>query len=64
MIHGFSILQIISIYLFVGLVFTAAVDFLISKTGDEEIQFKNIERLLSIVLWPVYLFIFILNFKR
>ena len=64
MIHGFSIFQLISFYIIFGLVFTAAVDFLLSKTQDEEIQFKNIERLLSIVLWPIYLFIFILNFKR
>jgi len=64
MIHGFTILQLTSFYIITGLVFTAAVDFLLTKTQDEENQFKNIERLLSIVFWPVYLFIFILNFKR
>ena len=64
MIPEFTLFQIISFYIIFGLVFTAAVDFLISKTQDEEIQFTNIERFLSITLWPIYLFIFIINFKR
>ena len=52
-----------SIYALIGGVFTASLDHILARSNDEEIEFTNIERILCIVLWPIYLLIFIFNYK-
>ena len=53
----------VSIYALIGVVFTASLDHILTRANDEEIEFTNIERILCIVLWPIYLLIFIFNYK-
>ena len=52
----------VSLYIFIGGVFTASLDHILARSQDE-IEFTNTERILCIVLWPIYLLIFIFNYK-
>ena len=53
----------VSFYILIGTAFTASIDHILNRNGDEEIKFTNVERLLCIALWPLYLIIFIANYK-
>ena len=55
------ILQNLTVYFIIGLVFTMFYDWILSKVDDEEVQFNNFERVLMTIVWPVFFTITIIN---
>jgi hypothetical protein len=51
----------ILLYLIFGLVFTMFYDWVLSRVDDTELHFNNFERVLMILLWPVFFTITIIN---
>ena len=48
-------------YFIIGFVFTIIYDWLLSKLEDTELHFTNIERILMVIIWPIFLTITIIN---
>lgn len=53
--------QEILIYLVFGFGFTMFYDWLLSRGGDDELQFNNFERILMVIMWPIFFTITIIN---
>jgi hypothetical protein len=53
--------ELILSYLIFGLVFTMFYDWVLSRVDDTELHFNNFERVLMILLWPVFFTITIIN---
>ena len=53
--------EVILSYLIFGLVFTMFYDWILSKVDDTELHFNNFERVLMILLWPIFFTITIIN---
>jgi hypothetical protein len=55
------ILQDFTIYFIFGLAFTMFYDWILSKVDDEEVQFNNFERVLMVIVWPIFFTITVIN---
>jgi hypothetical protein len=53
--------QEILVYLVLGFGFTMFYDWLLSRGGDDELQFNNFERVLMVIMWPIFFTITIIN---
>lgn len=51
-------------YLIFGLGFTMFYDWILSRVDDDEVQFTNFERVLMVLLWPIFATITIINVIR
>jgi len=51
-------------YIFVGVVFNFLFDLLINWLGAEEQRFTTGERISTVLLWPIALIVFIVNFFK
>lgn len=51
-------------YIITGMVLTMIIDLLTHKYQIEEAKFTNIERLISIVIWPVIILVIIIETIR
>jgi hypothetical protein len=55
------ILQDFTIYFIFGLAFTMFYDWVLSKVEDTDLHFNNFERVLMILVWPIFFTITIIN---
>ena len=53
--------EAILLYLIFGLVFTMFYDWVLSKVEDTDLHFNNFERVLMILVWPIFFTITIIN---
>ena len=51
-------------YLLLGVVFNAAYDFAITHIKREELRFTIVERVVFVIVWPVYVVFMIINFIK
>jgi uncharacterized membrane protein YraQ (UPF0718 family) len=57
-------LKIFMPYLIIGLVIAMIYDYLLSKLDDEELHFNNFERIIMILLWPIFVLFSIIAFIK
>lgn len=51
-------------YLLLGVIFNAAYDFAITRIKREELRFTIVERIVFVIIWPVYVMFMIINFIK
>jgi len=57
-------LNYILTYLFIGVVFNFLFDLIVNYIEHEQARFTMMERVMTTLLWPVALIVFIFNFIR
>lgn len=51
-------------YLLIGLSVSMIYDYILSKIDDEELYFNNLERIVMIIFWPIFILFSIIAFIK
>jgi hypothetical protein len=64
MLANMTLLNIITIYLFCGIIFNLIYDLMISGIKDESLRFNHAQRIGVTIVWPAFAVLFIINFIK